>query len=244
MRTIGIDLAVDASNTAAVGVAWDRGGAQVLDLRTRCTDDDVVELLSGLRSGERAGVDCPFGWPRAFTDAVAAHAHLRQWPGRGSGMAFYRKEMRLRLTDRRVYEETGKLPLSVAFDRLGAMAARWAQLADEVEARTGSPIDRSGAGQIAEVYPAAACVRWGIVAPPSIDAVLRAAPWLSCADADHDLCTRNRHCLDALLAALVARALAVGRCDDVPAEDYMAAEVEGWIRMPRKGSGLADLASA
>jgi len=70
MRTIGVDLAVADNNTAAAAITWDEHGATVRPARTGCTDDELLDLLGGLGPGERAGVDCPFGWPLAFTRAV------------------------------------------------------------------------------------------------------------------------------------------------------------------------------
>src|SRR4029453_10414518 len=73
----------------------------------------------------------------------------------------HRARIRLRLTDRRVVDVTGRTPLSVAFDKLGATAARWAHLADALAAG-GRSVDRTGAGLVAEVYPAAARRRWNL----------------------------------------------------------------------------------
>ena len=47
--------------------------------------------------------------------------------------------------------------------------------------------------------------------------------------------------LDALVAALVARAAVIGCCEPIPPGDRALAMEEGWIALPRSGS-LADLA--
>jgi Protein of unknown function (DUF429) len=125
VRTLGVDLAAGSASTAACMISWDDGQA-VVDKPIRPLDDEqLLGLLHELRPGDRAGVDCPFGWPVEFVRAIAAHASGQRWPGRGESSIQYRARMRLRLTDRRVVEVTGRTPLSVAFDKLGATAARW-----------------------------------------------------------------------------------------------------------------------
>jgi hypothetical protein len=96
-------------------------------------------------------------------------------PGRGEDSVQFRARMRLRLTDRRVAEVTGRIPLSVSFDKLGATAARWAHLADGLAA-SGRSVDRTGAGLVAEVYPAAARLRWDLSSTRSISELQTALP--------------------------------------------------------------------
>ncbi|WP_089226332.1 DUF429 domain-containing protein [Actinacidiphila glaucinigra] len=136
MRTLGIDLAAGPRTTAAAVVDWPGDGtAAVAPPLLGCADDVLVDLLSGLGPEERAGVDCPFGWPIPFVEAVTAHTAGAPWPGRGTGSAAHRATLRHRRTDILTHEELGgRWPLSVAFDRLGATAARWAHLADELAA--------------------------------------------------------------------------------------------------------------
>jgi hypothetical protein len=55
-------------------ITWNRGQA-VVDKPIRPLDDArLLALLDDLGLGDRAGVDCPFGWPVDFVAAVAAHA--------------------------------------------------------------------------------------------------------------------------------------------------------------------------
>jgi hypothetical protein len=68
-RTIGVDLAVQPGTTAAE-IRWNRDGAEAKLPRLGCTDEYLLDLLLGLASGERAGIDCPFGWPTAFVEAI------------------------------------------------------------------------------------------------------------------------------------------------------------------------------
>jgi hypothetical protein len=117
--------------------------------------------------------------------------------------------MRLRLTDRRVAEVTGSTLLSVALDKLGATAARWAHLADALTAG-GRAVDRTGAGLVAEVYPAAARLRWNLSPSRSVAELQTALPWLRFADPSGAVAyERNEHAFDALVAALFARVVAL-----------------------------------
>jgi hypothetical protein len=86
-----------------------------------------------------------FGWSADFVAALVAHASGQRWPGRGEGSVEYRARMRLRLTDQRVAELAGRIPLSVAFDKLGPTAARWAHLADAWQQAAGA-VNEEGRG--------------------------------------------------------------------------------------------------
>lgn len=245
-RTIGVDLAVRPQATAVAEICWSRGdSAEVKTPTLGCEDEDLLELLSGLTRDERAGVDCPFGWPKAFVEAAAAHAHHQPWPGRTSWAEHYAR-LRLRTTDRVVDAVVrplaGRGPLSVSMDKLGATAARWAYLADQLAIR-GHPVDRTGAGQVVEVYPAGARAVWGLGGTRSTQTLLQAAPWLRFEPGARQAYKKSEHAFDALIAALVARATALGLTVQPRNEqEDRAAAVEGWIHLPEPGS-LASLVS-
>ncbi|MGW1498872.1 DUF429 domain-containing protein [Streptomyces mirabilis] len=164
-------------------------------------------VLSGLAPGERAGVDCPFGWPVAFVEAVAAHAGHQPWPGQTDRAEHYAR-LRLRTTDRVtdavLRPLVGRGPLSVSMDKLGATGARWAYLADQL-ALGGRPVDRAGVGPVVEVYPAGARALWRLDDTRSTEALLKAAPWLWFEPGAQQAYEKNEHAFDALITALVAR---------------------------------------
>lgn len=233
-RTVGVDLAVKPRTTAAAEIYWSRDGAEVKLPRLGCKDEHLLDLLSGLASGERAGIDCPFGWPTAFVEAIAAHAGHQPRPG-NVGWAEHYARLRLRTTDRVadkvIRPLTRRGPLSVSMDKLGATAARWAYLADQLAAR-GRPVDRTGAGQVIEVYPAGARAVWGLGDPRSTGTLLQAAPWLRF-EPGAEQAYENEHAFDALIAALVARAAILGLISPPRNEqEERAAAVEGWIHLP------------
>lgn len=118
-------------------------------------------------------------------------------------------------------------------------------------AAAGAPVDRSGAGVVVEVYPAAALKHWGLtsrgykgtanrtVRHQLVDTLTAAAPWLDLGDHEQT-CRRSDHALDAVIAALNARAAVLGFTTRPAAEQLSAARTEGWIALPV--GTLADLA--
>ncbi len=130
----------------------------------------------------------------------------------------------------------GKQPLRVSTDKIGIPALRMAALMVRL-AEMGTPVDRTGAGRFVEVYPAAALRRWGIAdskkdTPELLPALLAQAPWLKMTDASLALCDTSRDACDAVVAALAARAAAIGECDTIPTEEWRIAQLEGWIALP------------
>ena len=117
-------------------------------------------------------------------------------------------------------------------------------------AAAGQPVDRSGAGVVVEVYPAASLKQWGLtyrrykgtanttVRHQLVDTLTAAAPWLSLGD-HAQACGRSDHALDAVIAALTARAAALGLTTTPGPEQLYAARTEGWIALPT--GNLADL---
>jgi hypothetical protein len=112
----------------------------------------------------------------------------------------------------------------------------------------GEKIDRCGSGNLAEVYPAAALKIWGFPSSgykgskgsearrrllKEIEANTHG--WLDVGDVRFTL-ERNDDALDALIAALVARAAALSLCETIPAVSLSRAQREGWIAIPLKGS--------
>lgn len=239
MRTVGIDLSADRSKTALSVVEWADGLATVESPTLKCTDDELISELTGLRPGDQAGVDTPFGWPAEFVRAVGAHLAEAPWPGRGQHSERYRKDhLRYRLTDRIVREQIHPVsaPLPAPFDRIGAMVARWAHLEDELH-RRGVRVDRAGHGPIAEVYPKASRHRWELLqGPRQMDALLAAAPWLRCDAPTARAYDASEHAFDALVCALTARAVARGLTARPAATEVDDARIEGWIHLPAPGS--------
>lgn len=243
MRTVGVDLATEPRRTGVCVVTWTDGRAAA-EFPTSLADDDG--LLRVMGDADKVGVDCPFGWPDPFVDAIAAHARSEAWPGRGQQSTAFRRSLSHRLTDEVVWCRTCRWPLSVAADRIGLTAMRCAGLLDAL-ALAGRPVDRAGSGLVAEVYPAAALHGWrlpdvgykraaGAAALGGlVDQLFDAAPFLAL-DADAEArCRASDDAFDALVAALVARAVTLGLTDPPNLEERERAGREGWIHLPRGG---------
>jgi predicted nuclease with RNAse H fold len=234
--TLGIDLASQPRSTAACAIEWGAGRARVIDVACGQDDDALVERIAG---ADKVGVDVPFGWPDAFVEAVARFHAGRAWP-EATVMA-----LRYRETDRVVAARTGRWPLSVSTDLIGVPTFRAARLLARLAAADGHAVDRSGGGRLVETYPAAALRLWGFASTgykrrddrPSLLALVRRLEartrgWLDLGAAGRRLCRGSDDALDAVVAALVARAAALGLCAGPPPDLAATAAREGWIALP------------
>ena len=239
--TLGVDLAAQPENTAYCLIEWVKPKARIIALR--CGADDPI-LLEMFGCSDKIGIDAPFGWPTAFADAVYTHQHRNVWP------AVQTASLRYRMTDHIVRERIKRWPLSVSSDRIGVTAMRAVRLLSEI-----GQIDRSGRGRFVEVYPAAALHIWGF---PSTSykkkkgeakrrlvtrQLMSATPWLAWPVDARQVCEKSDDALDAVVAALVARAAATDQIEPVPRKHIAVAKREGWIALPRDGS-LTSLATA
>jgi predicted nuclease with RNAse H fold len=247
MLTVGVDLAAEPERTAVARIEWHHGRAVVRDVTLGAGDSVIVAAVAG---AQKAGIDCPLGWPDAFVAFVDAHhAGDVAVPADVAGRD-WRRRLAWRLTDEVVREQTGLIPLSVAADRIGHAAMRCAGLL-ALLAGQGQAVDRSGRGVVVEVYPAGSLKTWGLPhrgykRPGSgqalgqlVDALLAAAPWLE--PGPHEaLCRHSHDAADAVVAALTARAASLGLASHPSGRRAAAASREGWIALPT--SPLSDLA--
>ena len=217
MVTLGVDLASQPKCTATCRIRWDGPSAVVESLSLGATDAD---LLGAFQHADKIGIDAPFGWPAHFVRAIHAYSSSTVWPSADVA------QLRFRRTDWVVKETLGRWPLSVASDLIAVTAMRTARLLAEA-ASAGESIDRGGVGRFVETYPAAALGVWGF---PS-----RGYKGTKGAD-DRAGCAASDDKLDALVAALVARAAAIGCCESIPAADRDLAKEEGWIALPQRES--------
>jgi hypothetical protein len=240
VRTAGVDLSSKDKKSAACVVDWSSSGARILTLALGVSDADITRLIGEV---EKLGIDVPLGWPVAFAEAVARHSSDGTWPEtyRHASMEAYR----YRRTDLHVWKVGGVAPLSVSTDRIGIPAMRSAAVLAAVNPR----VALDGSGVVVEVYPAAALKRWGFIwrkyKGPDHAAERRAlvasfadqtSGWLGLAGRDRAACETSDDAFDALVAALVARAVSIRTVDVIPGEDRSAALREGWIALPTEGS--------
>jgi predicted nuclease with RNAse H fold len=246
VRTVGIDLAAEPRGTAVGVVDW-ADGANVVAVTLGCDDAAVVAACA---DADFVGVDCPLGWPVPFVQFVRDHTAGLP-PAVDPTEPRWRQPLVLRETDRACIDYThaalGRAvrPLSVSADLLGHVAMRCAVLQHRLRV-AGIPVDRTGVtGRVAEVYPAATLALWGVAArsykgperraelAAVMAALCRVTPWLSWSVAAAASCAASDHALDAVVAALAARAVALSRATrpSTPAE-LDRAPAEGWIALP------------
>jgi hypothetical protein len=241
MLTIGVDLAAEPVRTAVAALEWGGGQAVVRSLVLGASDDDVV---AASRQATTIGIDCAFGWPLEFAAFVSAHTRREIIAPRTLAGRDWRRRLAYRETDRAARAVTGRWPLSVSTDRLGMTAMRCAELLDAFAA-AGEDVDRSGGGRLVEAYPAAALRLWDVdttgyktrpeAVALAVAALRRAAPWLALPADAAALMARSDDAFDAVIAALNARAHALGRTVPVPEKLREAAQAEGWIALPTCG---------
>ena len=225
--------------TALASIEWARRRAVIRDLVCPAGDGVILEVIG---QADKTGIDCPLGWPDAFVDFVAAHrsGHITL-PRDGTGTG-WRRELTMRRTDLFVRDKLRLVPMSVSADRIAHVALRCAVLLAKLAA-SGHPVDRSGAGPVAEVYPAASLRSWGLrhrgykqpgpadALPAAVDDLLAAVPWLDCGPHAETI-RRSHDAFDAVVAALTARAAIRGQTRRPAGDDLAAARTEGWIAVP------------
>ncbi|GIE46702.1 hypothetical protein Ani05nite_02360 [Amorphoplanes nipponensis] len=239
MLTAGVDLAADPVGTAIAAVAWSASGAEVRLVAVPADDDAIVELAG---RAAKTGIDCPLGWPDEFVAFVSAHRAGPAPVPADVAAKQWRRRLAWRHTDEVARRMTGLVPLSVSADRIGHTAMRCAALQTRL-ARAGRDVDRSGAGAVVEVYPAASLKVWGLpwrgyktagnraALGVVVDRLQQAAPWLDLGDHEQ-LCRRSDHALDAVVAALTARAAVRDQVGRPGERELAAARTEGWIAIP------------
>lgn len=244
MRTVtprlvaGIDLAADPRKTGLAVLREEGHVVRLDDVHVGASDDDV---LAAIIPASKTGVDVPFGWPRRFVDLVAGHqaGYLESPAHTGPD---WRRAVLYRETDLEVRRQVGKTPLSVAADKIAYPAIRWAAIAARLREQD-IPTPRDGSGVACEVYPGAALAAWGFGAQrykkaagalargELVEALSAHWPWLDWAGHE-DVCAASDDALDAVIAAVIAREVLLGRAIAPRAELAAAAADEGWIWLP------------
>lgn len=253
MRTAGIDLAAEPTRTGVAVIRWGTDRAVVERVGLGNTDTD---LLAVIQEADKAGLDCPLGWPDGFVDFISAHHSCAAMNRATTFDRQWRRSLAYRMTDEVVRLSTGLIPLSVSTDRIGLTAMRAAVLLDQcVEA--GIPVQRSGKGRVVEVYPSASLSVWGLPhrgykgaknrssLTELVAGLLRQCPWLDLA-AFRELIEHADDAFDAVIAALSARAVALNRATTPTPDQLETAQREGWIALPlcRPGDLVGDTVGA
>jgi predicted nuclease with RNAse H fold len=261
MLIAGLDLAAEPKGTALAVIDWSPGRAELVSLILGIDDDAIIDAVSDC---PKFGIDCALGWPIAFVEFLNQHSNIGGPHQNFDGGIESRRRLAYRETDRQVREATGRWPLSVSTDRLGMTAIRCAGLLSKLtaanaartsdstgasgasrtlDASSASPnsIDRSGSGQVVEIYPGASLRLWGFDTAgyrnsPEIRARLlsdiqAAAPWLVL-ERFAELMINSCDAFDAVIAALAARSAFLGHFEGPNPDQRQHAQIEGWVALP------------
>jgi len=241
MLVAGIDLAAEPKGTALALIEWNNKKAKLQELLLGVDDAEIVEAAKG---ANKIGIDCAFGWPVEFFEFLTQHMNPSQTLKGIDGAIEWRRTLSFRETDREVRKITGRWPLSVSTDRLGLTAMRNAGLLARFQ-EAGVNVDRSGEGTTCEVYPGATLRLWGFDTAgyrtednkraKLVENLMAQAPWLDLSSFE-DQMLQSTDCFDAVIAALAARAVALGAYSKPATEQIAKAKVEGWICLPCEGS--------
>jgi predicted nuclease with RNAse H fold len=235
--TAGIDLAAEPKATALALIEWSNNQVKLQGLFLGVDDAEIVKLT---KEANKIGIDCAFGWPVEFFEFLTQHMNPNQKPKGIDGAMEWRRTLSHRETDREVRKLTGRWPLSVSTDRLGLTAMRNAGLLARYQ-EVGVNVDRSGQKDVCEVYPGATLKLWGFdttgyrTEPNKraklLEKLKAQAPWLDLSSFE-DQMLQSTDCFDAVIAALAARAVALGAYSKPSKDQLDKAKVEGWICLP------------
>ena len=237
-RTAGVDLASQDSHTALAEIGWHGRTAALQSVHMGVGNDEIADAAGRV---DLVGIDCPLGWPSAFVDFVTA-SRDGTLAANAAATATEKQHLAYRATDFQVRRAVGRWPLSVSADRIAYPAMRCAGLLARFSAN-GHPVRRSGrASRVAEVYPAAALLAWRVdgsgkktdptALAATVDELVRRTPWLDWAGWAA-ACKRDHDALDAVICAIVAGAVVLGKT--APPTDVDLADAEGWIHLPDAG---------
>lgn len=245
MITVGIDLAADEKKTGVATIEWRAGNATITDVVVGASNESLIEFIAG---ADKTGIDCPLGWPQKFIDFIVAHqdGHVEIEPGVLA--ADWRRALSYRATDLWLKQQVkGVQGLSVSSDRIGVTTMRCAALMSSLSG-LGRAVDRTGVGEVVEVYPAASLARWGfshrgykgakgaVGRSALVDQLKATQRWLDFGAFEAE-CRRTDDALDAVVAAMTARAAAMGQVEPIPEDQREAADHEGWIALPNSSLG-------
>lgn len=266
--TLGFHLSANPAETAVCAIDWNAGAAEIAliclreDGGTPLDYKFIKTAVSGIRGGLGAGtvvktaIDAPLGWPEPFVQALATHhsCDRREEAIYPSPARYGRRE-----TDRFVRAVTGRIPPSTISSRRGAAAMHCAAMLIEIaDFRGADAVERTGTGLICEAYPDSALRFWTSGDPRALTSKERYRGVRS-ARRRHELvaviqersritdprglmqrCVVHDQCLDALVCALVARAVWLGKTllpDGHPSTfipGRRLESLEGWIHLPNE----------
>ena len=239
MRFVGVDLAAQPTKTSLCILDW-RAAPRVEVVQRPATDERIIRGAD--KTVAAVGLACPFGWPDAFVSFIQP----RRSSTTCTPLTKHEADLlKYRATDRWLREQSFPVsrkpvrPLSVAADKLGAVALRCVRLVGCLAA------ERGDGRTIYEVYPAASLARWMCLggsykqATPTSKALRRrivdqlVEQGLDVGVFGETLVASDDD-LDALVSALSAAFAFAGRTDPPPPHLAQLSKSEGWIHVPSR----------
>jgi predicted nuclease with RNAse H fold len=68
--TVGVDLSVQPKKTGVAWIDWSPSEVRVRNLVVGATDELITQAVM---DADKAGIDCPLGWPEKFVEFISAH---------------------------------------------------------------------------------------------------------------------------------------------------------------------------
>ncbi|MCJ7826666.1 MAG: DUF429 domain-containing protein [Demequinaceae bacterium] len=237
MITVGVDLASQSNGTAIAVIEWGVGHSRALKVVLGADDEMIID------EGKRAdiiGIGSPFGWPDPFFEFVSQNRVGRVDEPRRAATVSGRDEIMYRTTERRVRDWLGLKLMPSTSNMLGSTVLRCAGLQTRL-AEAGVTVTRGEGGKVIEVYAPASLMAWGLHEPSYKSQSVSRARILEQAGRRlsldlgeyRALCVDSDDATDALVAAMTARAVALGLWrEPVDDEERLRASTEGWICVP------------
>ncbi len=237
MITVGVDLASKSNDTAIAVIEW--GTERSRALRVILGADDEM-ILDEAKRADFVGIGSPFGWPDPFFEFVSQNRVGRVEEPRRAATVSGRDEIMYRTTERRVREWLGLKLMPSISNMLGSTVLRCAGIQTRL-AEAGVSVIRGEGGRVFEVYAPASLMAWGLHEPSyktqsaSRARILEQVGRRLSLDLGEyrALCVDSDDATDALVAAMTARAVALGLWRE-PIDDgeRARASTEGWICVP------------
>jgi len=219
--SIGVDLSTSKQKRGVVSIDWSDTGVRATIHR----NERALDSIAALAQAGTIAIDAPFGWPEAFVDFVADPEAFYDRK-EGADYSDFSPELRLRVTDHWVKDQTGLNPMSVSMDKIGATAVVCGQLRQKIRSL-------GGAHDVIEAYPSATA-RLLEITPRTDDTWQQICDFLNLTKPPKP----NSHEVDAALAAITARCHDLGRT--LPCEQTIP-HGEGQIVLPERDLTVRDL---
>ena len=237
MITCGVDLSSQTTDTAVAVIDWSSSSPRVTQVEVGVDDEAILDAIAGSAA---AAIAAPFGWPDAFVDFLVGNRAGRLPEPRRVATTSGRDLIMYRITDLRLREMLGLRLMASTASAIAPTTLRCAGILERLRERGVAPA-RGGGGRVVEAYAPASLFAWGLDEPKykttpaaRVRIVEQLARRLSLdLGSFRASIMESDDALDALVCALTARAVALGRWRrPIDPEETRHAPTEGWVCVP------------